>query len=473
VTFARSEVKEPGAAMDAPVMTTGTWLGIPNPDAVTGQDSAWSLINLPSNPHGASVSLTGPARVSFWWKLTGPGKLAVSLDGGTLPIAPASATWSKVELAIDSGEHVLSLTHLEGTGLGFSTPSEAWLDGLVTTPIEPHSLTETATRDGSHELTSMGISEVQNSSPWRPVAFRAADGSWMEAARAVGGSSMLHTTVTGPAILRFRGRCFDGSGPALEPEVVGAGEVGQEIYYGGGGGTGTSYFDWMIDLFVFDQVLGNFLSISVGDSNPLRIDLENSGAWRDAAVRIPPGFHEVTFQVQRLEANRSGGTRIAPGNLQGWIDDLRVVTPASHYAEWVAREKLPADLAGKDVDADGDGFSNFLEYSFSTDPCDGRVLPRPLEFTLASDRWQGSYHALKLPYLPAHTTGVLQSSTDFSEWVDEPFPQLLYQPPLQSGFLLFPGSFPDPELIQQNYPFLKLPADEPRKFYRIGIKDPE
>ncbi len=223
------------------------------------------------------------------------------------------------------------------------------------------------------------------------------------------------------------------------------------------------------DLFLFSHAIVENRGIEATLSGPGMASLaaRHDYGGKDVSVRIPAGAHEVTFQLQSRQSNQVVSTRLVPAEnaLQGWIDDLRLVSPASHYAEWVAEENLPAELSIKDVDADHDGSSNFLEYSFGTDPRDGSSRPQPLEVTRYSSRWDASNQGLRLPYLPSHTEAVLQSSTDLVHWVDEPSVPSRHYPPEVSFWWFTP-----PEL---EYPFLKLPPGVSVKFFRIGILDPE
>ncbi len=436
--FSGSAAIPPSVAIGSPgPVATSAWLGLTDPLAKSGQDSAWSLINNPQDLHHASVTLTGPAKVSYWWKKSGTGSLGLYLDDAILPVAPAGAEWTRVEFEINAGDHVVRWTHAPITTTSYAKSGEAFVDSLTLAPAAPATRAVAAAPGTS--LDPVNVSTGEAALAWHPVAYREADGSWTRAARAVAGSSALSVTVNGPAVLKFRGRCF---ADALKP--AGQGNVRPSVIITIPGDS--------------TQVLGHFLSVKVGAANPLRISTAAAGIWTDGAVHVPEGVHEVTFRLQTLKSNiiTQFIEDTTDPTLQGWITDLHQVSTASHFAAWAQANQLTP--GNKGADADGDGAPDYLEYAFGTNPRDPASIPPPLEMTQISDGRTAPRRVVKLPYLPSQVSGVLQSSSDLNLWQDEPVPLLHYAPP-QPNFILG-----DPI-----YPYVAVPLDVPQKFYRISI----
>ena len=216
----------------------------------------------------------------------------------------------------------------------------------------------------------------------------------------------MRTTVTGPVIVEFRGRCFEGF--PTSPRAGSRSSVGVII----GGGT---------------QILGHVLAVEVGGVEKLRIPANPSGKWQNAAVHVPTGNHEVTFRLVTLQSSFYGesNTYATAWTLQGWVDDLQLVSPASRYQTWA--KNLPLALSGQDTDADADGASNFLEYTFGTAPLDPASRPPALVFGFVNRGFGDSYPELRVPYLPPHASGTLESSTDLIHWQPESAPSLYFR----------------------------------------------
>ena len=423
-------------AIEAPrPLVADGWCGLIDRAAVANQTSAWSLLNQPGMTHSATLTVTGPAQVSFWWKASGPSTLRLSLDGGHLPVAEPGASWTKIEFAVGAGDHLVHWTHVATAGAGFSTSGEARLDGLEIRKATPSSLTQATVIGAGLDLTS-AAPELK---PWQPVAYQEANGAWTHAARAVGGSPVLRTAVTGPAILEFRGRCFEGF--PSSPRAGSRSSVGVII----GGGT---------------QVVGHVLAVEVGGVEKLRIPANPSGAWQNGAVHVPTGNHEVTFRLITLRSSLFGevNTYATASTLQGWVDDLQLVSPASRYQTWA--KNLPHALSGQDTDADADGASNFLEYTFGTAPLDPTSRPPALVFGFVSQRFGGSYPELRIPYLPPHASGALESSTDLIHWQPESAPSLYFRRSL-SPLSLYQST--------STYQSVAVPIVGPQKFYRLSM----
>ncbi len=212
------------------------------------------------------------------------------------------------------------------------------------------------------------------------------------------------------------------------------------------------------------QILGNFLAVDVGGTGMLRIPANATGSWQNGAVHVPVGVHEVTFRLMTMESRFWGESIInaTVPDLQGWVDDLRLVSPASRFQAWVIGQKLPPALAGQDADADGDGASNFLEYAFGNSPLDAGSRPQALAFGISNRGFGLPHTELRIPYLPSHVSGSLESSSDLIHWQVEPTPLLHGQPPT----LWFAASN-----SSSTYQALPIATDAPQKFYRIWISD--
>lgn len=412
-----------GVAMDSQQSVDASgWLGLPDLLAKRGQNSAWSLVNNPADAHAASTVVTGPAQVRYWWKSAGAGALTLSLDGADLPVAAAIGEWTEVEFAVNPGPHEIRWNHVGKPETTLEKSGEAFLDDLRISPSAPLTLAGALTRDPA--ISAESVTATPAALPWHPVTYRSADGTWVRAARGVAGSGSLRVAVTGPVVLEFRGMAF----PDVPPERS---QNGRSVVIIGNPGDS-------------NRSLGHFLAVSVDGAATLQIPA--TAAWTAGAVHVPAGNHAVTFRLQTLKVSFFGEfmTDATDESLQGWLADLRLISPAARYAAWAA--DLPPALAAAGADADGDGAQNFLEYAFGTDPRNPASRPPLLEIGNVVDRWRIAYRAVIVPALPAHVSGVLQSSADLKTWTTEAVP-------LRAA---------------TNLP---VPTDAPRRFYRLWISD--
>ncbi|MFM2199023.1 MAG: hypothetical protein RLZZ505_2455 [Verrucomicrobiota bacterium] len=442
-----------------------SWIGRAHRNAPVGEDFAWSLLNRANSAASGKVILTGPAKVSYLWKIHGEGSLTLYLDGAQLPVPPPTDEWTKVEFSIATGKHTLEWSHV----LGFPPPaaastlyaSEACLDGLTLLSTPPVNLTAAGTWNGNPVLTSNTISP--DFLPWLPAAYREANGSWTEAVRVVSGGRKLQTIVRGPAVIEFRARCFQRY-LANSSQRVSSSSV---VVIGPGWDTVTK---------------GHLLAVAVDNIDQIRVE-NSSGAWTSYALHVPAGIHQVTF---RLMAVRSGSFSTfledaTQPEIQAWVDDLQIQSSAKHYAQWATNQSLAITQSGKADDTDKDGISNFMEYAFGSDPRDSSSRPPDLAVVMHGPRFLTTYPStnpqqtfisannfylfLKIPYLPAHVSGVIESSEDMVNWSIEPTVILRYPPYPNS--LLFTGT----PVNTSSHHFQRIDESLPNRFYRIAISD--
>lgn len=432
--------KDLAAAIESPVhIETKSWLGLPDPAAKTQDDSAWSMVNNSTDSHSAEFGLNGPSKVRFWWKSNGRGDLSVSLDGLVLPVAEPGKAWTQVEFSIGSpGPHQIRWKHRADDGTTLSTPGEAWLDGLKVTPETLTSLTEAATTGLTPVLEN--VSFTPRASLWQPVSYREPDGSWTSAARVSAGRSALRTLVTGPAVLEFRGRCFDPP----DTQETSTNKVKSN------------------DIIVPDPKpidLEHLLAVDVDSENLMQISADSSREWKQGSVWIPEGVHEVNFRLRTRKEDLNGEfiVNATASKLQGWVDDVRIVSQSEHFTRWMTDHGL-SDSSAKD--ADGDGESNFIEYALGTDPNDRHSKPPKMEMGFAADWSSKPGRVLWCPYLPAHSSAVLESSTDFKTWKTDAATMVRF-PPLKSQIYISPSN--------STRHAVAIPEGAATKFYRFRI----
>ncbi|MEK7951269.1 hypothetical protein [Luteolibacter soli] len=436
------------AEFPTPVTANG-WVGRDDGGSPVGGDSAWSFLSRTgyNSDQVAETTVVGPARLSFWWKRRGSSILSVSLDGGLLPIPSAGEAWTRVELAVNAGSHVVRWSHEPGPGTSYSDPSEAWLDGLLLTNAAARSLDQAASLDPAVLLSTNDDLPLS----WHPVAHAEADGSWTEAVRAISGSRVLKTTVNGPSILSFRARAFTGLPIAGLAEVsISMSGGGSGPPHGGGG--------------VIPTVLGFFLAAQVDGTTVERLDATTTGEWEEMSVQVPAGSHEVSFQLMAsLESwlfDEYEAEATQP-DLQGWLDDFRlerIASPLSASSPQTASHQSPGN------DADHDGASDDLEYWFGTDPENPSSVPPALEIHTAPGQPLAPATWLMIPYLPFHASGaVLEASSDLLEWQPLDVP-LLHEPPSPIS------SLPWAQATATHYPWV-IPPGGSQQYFRLRFPD--
>lgn len=119
------------SALDSEVSIKASgWVGREDPTAKSDGDTAWSLIYRPEGRNVAKATVVGPAKVSCWWKKAGSGRLRLYVDGLPVSSVEPGDEWSRVELAVNPGKHVVKWVHAADMLTDFSVPGEAWLDDL-------------------------------------------------------------------------------------------------------------------------------------------------------------------------------------------------------------------------------------------------------------------------------------------------------------------------------------------------------
>ena len=383
-------------------------------ELVKGEDYTWSAINRSTAQNTAELTVRGPARLSFAWKTTGTGDLTVSLDGGLMPVAEATGTWNVVTFDINPGDHLVRWTHGGVAETSQTTSSQAWLDAVKLEKTSSRSLNSAVTDDPD---VTVEINDAETLS-WHPTAYLEPDGRWTEAIRVISGSRLLSTTVVGPAVLSYRGRCFDKPSPSQSLQK-----------------NSKSFWE-NVDGEV--EVLGHEMVASLDGTPALRIVENATQNWQDAFLHIPEGPHLVTFELIALVQESFGQKRIPATSLtpQGWVDDLELISLPDHFDRWMTSHGLPSGTLPAN-DADGDGSTNELEYRSGSDPNNPQSRPAGLRF--ASSELDEFYiydpkPALMLPYIAANSGAILEASNDLVNWQNLDGP-LLHEPPLYGNVL--------------------------------------
>jgi hypothetical protein len=446
-----SPVREIAEALESvSPIEPGRWVGLEDDSAPVGSDSAWSFLDgLGYNYHHvAETTVTGPARLSFWWKRQGSSTLTLSLDGALLPVPPAAETWTQVEIAVNPGSHVVSWSHYAGPGTSSISPSEAWLDALLLTDAAGKSLDQAASIHPAVQLSTHDDAPLS----WHPVAHAEADGSWTEAVRAVSGSRVLKTTVNGPAVLTFHARAFTGlPAPVIAQARARSTESSTGGFPGGGG--------------VYPTVLAHFLAVHVDGNTVSRLDSTTAGAWQEMSVQVPEGSHEISFQLMGRFYSwlfREYEAESTQPDLQGWLDDFRLQPIASPPT---ANNPQAAGHQSPGSDADHDGANDDLEYWFGTAPRDPSSVPPALEVHAAATSEPDAPPAwLMIPYLPLHASGaVLEASSDLVEW--QPLEvDLLHEPLSHASTLSLPRA------TTTHYPWV-IPPGGSQQYFRLRFPD--
>jgi len=411
------------------------WLGMVSSRAKSDRDYGCSLIGSGGVTELATTTLTGPARVSYWWKKAGPGILRLKVDGGFIPVPEPPDSWTQVEFNLGTGEHSVQWVHAT-QGQGHLSPAaEASLDGLTIRQTDGLTLSQVAATDPAFVLDT--TASTPGALPWHPVSYKEADGSWTEAARVISGSRVLKTTVQGPAQLRFKARCFDGypQGNVISPASS------ESIIIGPGG---------------YPQTLSQHLSVEVDGAARAKIEATTNGAWQEIAVEVPSGTHDITFRLMALKTRlwREYVTDSDDPDLQGWVDDLEVFSESA-FSATSATSPPPPDRSSS-MDSDGDGSSDELERCFGTNPLDFESKPPDLRIISAN---QGApVRILEVPYIHPDASAWVETSCDLQHWEK-------LSTPLRSSRK--PSTLSEPSYDTETMQGIPLTSDEACRYYRV------
>ncbi len=381
-------------AAEAPGLTSDSWFGIASASA--SADGVDCAVSMPVSPEGATYAATldveGPCLLRFSWRKSGYGSLKLAVDGATISSA-SGEEWSSEVVAIPSGTHGVSWVHAPGWNEG-----EAYLDMVSTEPLPVSDLTAAAVLTAGYELSS-------EDGGWQ-VGHYLKEEAWEPAARCVGGSPVLTMQVTGPATVRFKGRC-------VMPMTAAGASSGRSV----------------IDTEPRPQPAYSLSGYVDGEH---RVDIV-SGGWLGREIHVPAGEHVVSWRLTQ----RSGWLVVIGGapspstlsGLQGWVEDIEVLSAPERYQDWTA--SLPEPLRAPHRDADGDGVTNLFEYAFGTDAADSNAAPASPQFV----RHQGKLHLL-IPRTVVPVRAILESSSDLETWQEDsrdypvrssnPFPLYIY-----------------------------------------------
>lgn len=112
------------------------------------------------------TSISGPARVSFWWKVSSEenyDELCFYLDGARQECISGEVGWSKYSLQIQSGNHVFRWRY-EKDGSISEGDDRAWLDGVTVAPSRILNVAITGSGGGTVASVPVGISCESGSS---------------------------------------------------------------------------------------------------------------------------------------------------------------------------------------------------------------------------------------------------------------------------------------------------------------------
>ncbi len=193
-------------ALDNPDLqwTTGTDATWSSQTAVThdGVDAARSGAITDSQTSTLNTTVTGPATVSFWWKVdseTNFDFLRVAVDG----VAPftgisGNVDWQQKTIALTAGAHTITWTYSKDGSMSLGQDT-AWVDQVTVGPAQaPLTLTDAAD-------TKDVVVTTTGDSPWTAQTQTTHDGvdAVQSGALVNSQSTTLEATVTGPAALSF------------------------------------------------------------------------------------------------------------------------------------------------------------------------------------------------------------------------------------------------------------------------------
>ncbi len=224
-----------------------------------------------------ATRVTGPATVSFWWKVDSEANFDfVTVEvNGVPPFAGISGNvdWQQRTLTVPAGTHTLRW-HYSKDGSVATGQDAGWVDQVTITPM----VTPPAPPPTSPLATALGTTNVVTTagdSPWSADTGVSRDGvaSVRSGRLADGQASRVSMVVTGPATVSFW---------------------------------------WKID----SEGNFDFLTVDVGGQQPFA-GISGNVDWQQRTLTVPAGTHTLTW------AYTKDGS-VATGQDAAWIDQLTV-----------------------------------------------------------------------------------------------------------------------------------------------------
>lgn len=194
-----------GDALDAPSQTWFTSGPPPQWTAQTelshdGVDAAYVPTLEDESTLGGSAlqtSVTGPAKVHFWWRKDGPGMVHFRMDGRNIASLAEENAWQESTVVVPPGRHIFQWSTFKNHY--FERRAAIWVDDFRVEAVPVITLGEALNAPGLPWRTSPD-------SPWE-IAWRSLPEGGEEpaviSAATPGESTWIETDVTGPAVLSF------------------------------------------------------------------------------------------------------------------------------------------------------------------------------------------------------------------------------------------------------------------------------
>lgn len=379
------------------------WFG---QSAVTfdGIDAAQSGPISDSQSSTMSITVTGPDRLSFQWKVSSEeefDELAFLFDGEVFgPVAPISGEqdWTPVNVAIPAGTHRLSWRYSKDGSVSEGEDA-GWLDDfrlasgarpLVWSPASADLVAGVYARIPL-EFVNTDLFALRDLPGWLTyredlealVGTAPVAGSFPISASATGNGEtttrvlLLVARPRAPALAAALGQSdlavtTRGDAPWVpetDPTSARSGLVTDSetsaltLFLQG---PGTVRFRWMVS----SEEDFDVLRYSLNGTEMSRISGEVE--WEELELALPPGRNQITWTYQKDESVSMGRDlgRVANVTLGG-------------YARFLSTREVDHYSSGPDDDPDGNGLSLLHEYAFPTEP-GRRAQSEPLRFLPAT-----------------------------------------------------------------------------------------
>ena len=292
---------EEGVDLDGDWSSTGPALWYTQTEEThDGVDAARSGEINDNESTSMAIGLTGPDRVSFWWKVSSQplnDRLELYLDGSVVAAIHGDMDWARRTVDIPAGDHNLEWRYSKNA-TGAAGRDAGWVDEVrLASRTDYNELLDTVGLPWASDLPRI----------WEPgAAAEAFDG--VDAARSGpaghGENSELRVAVAGPGFVRFRWRT--------------------------------------------DSEFGDRIVFRLNDAD--RTAVSGQGLWQTQQFALQSGLNDLAWDFRR---DGSGGNGVDAA----WLDQVELLG----YAGWIDQSD-PAD-AMPDADPDGDGRSNFETYA--------------------------------------------------------------------------------------------------------------